>query len=130
MVDVLKVEDIGATFDGKVAFHKSCQSLRGLGVTDQPEKLVKNVNKCEVLPLDGADSCCGFGGEFSFNYPSISEAIVKEKCDNFINSGADILLLAEPGCLLNINGYLQRNHPGKKAMHISDFLYQSIKGGL
>lgn len=130
IVDVLQIEEIGAKFSGKVAYHESCRILRGLGVSDQPVKLINGVENCELLPLNAADSCCGFGGEFSFNYPSISEAIVKEKSDNFINSGADLLLLADPGCLLNINGYLQKHHPGKRAMHIADFLYKNIGGAL
>jgi L-lactate dehydrogenase complex protein LldE len=41
---------------------------------------------------------------------------------NYIDSGADLLLTAEPGCLLNISGYLSRNFPEKKAMHLADFL--------
>jgi L-lactate dehydrogenase complex protein LldE len=42
--------------------------------------------------------------------------------ENFLASGADLLLLNEPGCFLNIGGYLSRNHPGKKIMHLASFL--------
>jgi len=55
-------------------------------------------------------------------YPEISEAMVKDKARNFVNTGAEILLISEPGCLLNISGYLHRNHPGKRAMHLAGFL--------
>lgn len=122
IVDVMGIEVVDATYQGKVAFHRSCQQLRGLGISEQPEKLIRAVKGVEALPLVGADICCGFGGLFSVDYASISEAIVTNKTDNFINSGADVLVTCDPGCLTNINGYLSRSHPGKKAMHIATLL--------
>ena len=122
LVDILKIEDLGASFAGKVAYHESCHILRGLGVSQQPKKLISAVKGSELVPLNGADSCCGFGGEFANQFPDISEAMVKEKVQNHLTSGADILLLCEPGCLLNIGGYLNRRHPGKKVMHLASFL--------
>jgi L-lactate dehydrogenase complex protein LldE len=122
LVDVLKVEDTGASFGGKVAYHESCHILRGLGVSEQPKKLIRAVKGAELVPLDAADACCGFGGEFANHYPEISESILKEKVENYLASQADVLLVCEPGCLLNIGGFLSRNHPGKKAMHLVSFL--------
>jgi L-lactate dehydrogenase complex protein LldE len=122
LVDVLKVEDLGATFNGKVAYHESCHILRGLGISEQPQKLISAVKGAQLVPMNQADFCCGFGGEFSVHYPDISESMVQDKIKNFIESNADILLLCEPGCLLNISGYLSRNLPGKKVMHLASFL--------
>jgi len=122
IVDVLGVEDLGAAYAGKVAYHESCHILRGLGVSEQPKKLISKVKGAELTALPFAESCCGFGGEFALNYPDISEAMVQGKCENYLASGADLLLLCEPGCLLNIGGYLSRNHPDKKVMHLAQFL--------
>ena len=126
IVDELGITDVGASFDGKVTYHESCHILRGLGVSDQPKKLIAAVKGTEYVPLSSATACCGFGGEFSVAYPEISEAMVKEKAANFLGSGADVLLLSEPGCLLNVSGYLHRNHPGKKAMHLVSFLEKNV----
>ncbi len=122
LVDVRKVEDLGCSFKGKVAYHESCHILRGLNVSEQPKKLIRAVKGAELVSLDPPDSCCGFGGEFANNYPEISEAIVRSKVESYQASGADILLLSEPGCLLNIGGFLNRNHPDKRVMHLADFL--------
>lgn len=122
LVDVLKIEDVGASFAGKVAYHESCHILRGLQISEQPKKLIQAVPGIELVPLNAADTCCGFGGEFSFHYADISERMVKDKVDNYLASGADLLLLGEPGCLLNIGGYLSRHHPDKKIMHLACFL--------
>ncbi len=122
LVDVLKLEDLGSSFEGKVTYHESCHILRGLGVSVQPKKLIGAVKGAQLIPLEGADSCCGFGGEFAYNFPDISESMLKDKVENFLASGAEVLLLNEPGCLLNIGGYLHRNHPGKRIMHLASFL--------
>lgn len=122
IVDVLGVDDVGAHFGGKITYHESCHVLRGLGVSEQPKQLIANVDGAETVPLFSADICCGFGGEFANTYNYISEEMVKEKVQNFINSGADLLVLCEPGCLLNIDGYLSRHHPDKKVMHVANLL--------
>ena len=122
IVDILGFEDVGASYAGTVTYHESCHILRGLGVSEQPKRLIQKTQGTEFVPLPLADMCCGFGGEFAENYHYISEEMVKEKVENYLESGADLLVLCEPGCLLNINGYLSRNHPEKKAMHIAGFL--------
>ncbi len=122
MVDVAGMENVDAHFVGKVAYHNSCHLLRGLGVKEQPMKMLNAVKGLELVALNGAEECCGFGGQFALNYPYISEAIVRDKVKNFIASEAKILILADPGCLLNINGYLHRHYPDYQAMHLVSFL--------
>jgi L-lactate dehydrogenase complex protein LldE len=122
IVDVLGIEDVGASFKGKVAYHESCQVSRGLGIITQPKKLIAKTSGTEIVQLQNASVCCGFGGQFSVDYPEISESLVKEKADHFVASKADVLVLSEPGCYLNINGYLSRHYPGKTVMHIANFL--------
>jgi L-lactate dehydrogenase complex protein LldE len=127
VVDILGIEDVGASFSCKAAYHESCRNLRDLGVSEQPKKLIEAVNGTKLVPLNEADVCCGFGGDFSINFPSISEEIVKQKTKHFLDSNADMLILSEPGCLLNIRGYLSRYHPGKKAIHIASLLVSDFQ---
>ncbi|MFP4477196.1 MAG: (Fe-S)-binding protein [Desulfatibacillaceae bacterium] len=122
LVDELGVEEVGAAFDGKVAYHESCRLSRGAGVVEQPKKLIRAVRGAELVPMNKADACCGFGGEFSHAYHEISEEMVADKVNCFLQSGADILVMGEPGCFLNISGYVSRNHPGKKVMLLADLL--------
>lgn len=124
LVDIRKIEEVGTSFGGKVAYHESCHILRGLGVSEQPKKLIRGVKGAQLVPLNMSDSCCGFGGEFANHYPEISESMLRDKVEDYLASGADVLLLCEPGCLLNIGGFLSRNHPGKKVMHLTSFLAQ------
>ncbi|GAB4350966.1 MAG: lactate utilization iron-sulfur protein LutA [Candidatus Abyssubacteria bacterium] len=125
IVDALNIEDVGASFRGKITYHASCQLYRGLGVSEQPKKLIKAVKGAEFVPLPQEHMCCGFGGEFSTGYPEISEALVSAKAANYLASEADVLVACEPGCLLNIGGYLKRRHPDKKVMHIACLLTEN-----
>jgi len=125
LVDIRKVENVDTSFEGKVAYHESCHVLRGLGVSEQPKKLIRAVKGAQLVLLNAADSCCGFGGEFANHYPDISESMARDKVEDYLASGADLLLLCEPGCLLNIGGFLSRNFPGEKVMHLASFLAQN-----
>jgi L-lactate dehydrogenase complex protein LldE len=129
IVDVMGVSEVGASFDGQVVYHESCHLLRGLKVSEQPKKLIQSVKGTELLPLPNAEACCGFGGEFALNHPAISEAMVEDKVKHYLGSGAELLILSEPGCLLNIGGYLERHHPEKKVTHIANFLTGGIADG-
>ncbi len=122
LVDVLGVTDTGASFSGKVAYHDSCHLSRDLGVSLQPRTLIRAAQGTELVVLNNGDQCCGFGGEFSVSYPDISTAMVSAKAQSYLDSGADLLVVGEPGCLLNIGTYLEKNHPGKQVLHIAEFL--------
>ena len=128
IVDHLGVEQLGGSYQAKVAYHESCSTLNALGVSAQPKALIRSVEGAELVELTGADICCGFGGTFANSFPEISTALVRQKTEYFLESGADLLVMCDPGCLLNIRGYLDRHHPDKKATHIADFLADSLRG--
>ncbi len=129
MVDVADLVDVSARFAGKVACHDSCRLLRGLGIYEQPRKMLNAVKDIELVSLNRSTECCGFGGQFALKYPYLSEAIVRDKVEDFIASDAEVLIVSDPGCLLNINGYLRRFHPGRHAKHLVSFLAQHREGG-
>ena len=89
LVDGLGIDDVGASYDGKVTYHDSCHLLRGLGVAEQPRRLIRNIQRAELVEMKDADKCCGFGGTFAVKYPDISVAMVDEKISNIIASGAN-----------------------------------------
>ena len=62
LVSVLGVTDVGATFDKKIVYHPSCHLLRELGVSVEPKALIGAVRGAQLLELERAESCCGFGG--------------------------------------------------------------------
>lgn len=122
IVDVLGVEDVGAEFHAKAVYHTSCHMTRLLGEKEAPFKLLKNVKGLQLLPLKNAYDCCGFGGTFSVKMTAISEQMVDEKISHIEESGADVLIGADNGCLMNIGGRMSRLGKPIKVMHISEVL--------
>jgi L-lactate dehydrogenase complex protein LldE len=68
--------------------------------------------------------CCGFGGAFSVRHPDISGAIAGDKVDALIETGADVLVSADCGCLANLNGTLEKRGAQLRGQHIATFLWQ------
>jgi L-lactate dehydrogenase complex protein LldE len=121
LVNVLKVEDVGARFAGKVTYHMACH-LRGLGLLTEPERLLRRVRGLELVPLERADECCGFGGSFAVRYPGISGAMVRDKADLIERAGVDTVVATDAGCLMNIAGCLRRRGSRVKALHLAEVL--------
>ena len=122
LVDVLGVQDVGARYDGKITYHDSCHLLRNLRIQSQPRKLLSKVSGAEFIELHDADRCCGFGGSFAVKYADISSAMVTDKVNSIVASGADTVVGCDMGCLMNIQGMLNRRGSDIKIMHIAQIL--------
>src|SRR5262249_26385475 len=107
LVNVLKVEEVGSRFSGRVTYHMACH-LRALSLTDEPERLLRKVKDLELVPLERFDECCGFGGSFSVRFPEISGAMVRDKTNFIEKTGVDAVVTTDAGCLMNIAGCLRR----------------------
>jgi len=122
LVDVLGVEDLGSKYDGRITYHDSCHLMRGIGVKEQPRKLIRNIRGAEFVEMNDSDRCCGFGGAFSIKYSEISTAILEDKVKNILDSNAEVVTGCDMGCLMNIQGMLSRKGLPVKTMHIAQLL--------
>lgn len=122
LVNILKITDIGAEFSAKVCVHDSCAALREYGLRNEPRQLLANVKGLEIVEMEESDTCCGFGGTFSVKQPAISQAMVEQKVQNAIASGAEYITSTEASCLMNIAAYIEKNNCPVKAIHIVDIL--------
>jgi L-lactate dehydrogenase complex protein LldE len=122
LVRVLKIEDVGARFRGRVTWHDACHGLRDLGVHREPRRLISHVREAEFVELENADACCGFGGTFSVKYPEISAAILDEKIKAIDRAGVDIVASGDASCLMQIGGRLSRIGSKVRVMHLAELL--------
>ncbi len=128
LVHILKVADVGAAFPHRVTCHYPCHLTRGLGVRDEPLELLRKVRGLELIPFDESETCCGFGGIFSVVYPEVSKAMMETKVKNILASGAEVVVVSEPGCLVNIRGGLAKLHSPVRAMHLIEILAEGGAG--
>jgi L-lactate dehydrogenase complex protein LldE len=122
LVNVLKVTDVGASFPRGVTYHASCHLLRGLDAREEPKTLLRNVRGLTLLPLSSEETCCGFGGVFSVIYPEVSRAMMEAKIRSIHESGAEVVVACDAGCLMNIAGGLRTIRSPIQALHIVDVL--------
>jgi L-lactate dehydrogenase complex protein LldE len=122
LVRELGVEDVGASFPHSVAYHPTCHSLRVTRVGDAPLRLLRNVRGLDLVGLDDADECCGFGGTFSVKNADTSSAILADKCRRLEESGAEFCTALDGSCLLQIGGGLSRRGSGVRPIHLAEIL--------
>ena len=106
----------------RVAYHPSCHLLRELEASAEAILLLKGVAGAEVVPLEGEEVCCGFGGTFSVKYPSISGSMLQDKVEAVARSGADALVACDMSCLMHIGGGLSRKDVPTRPMHLAQLL--------
>ncbi|HZZ77263.1 MAG TPA: (Fe-S)-binding protein [Gemmataceae bacterium] len=121
LVNLLGVEDVGARYQGKVAYHYACH-LRGLGLAGEVERLLNRVEGLTYVGIDRQDQCCGFGGSFSVRYPQISTAMVTDKVNCIAATGADAVVSTDAGCLMNIGGRMRRLGHKTEVLHLAEIL--------
>lgn len=130
LVDELNITDVDSSFEGSVTYHDSCHLSRGLGIIEQPRTLLKNIKGLELVEMKDSDTCCGFGGTFSVNYPEISTSMVDDKIANILESGAETVVGCDISCLMNILGRISRRKENVKVLHIAQVLAGQSGGAL
>ena len=122
LVDVMGRAPAAAAFAGTVAYHDSCSALRELGIREQPRKLLGAVKGLGLREPEDAEACCGFGGMFCVKYAGISDAMAAKKIRALAASGADTVVSADLGCLLQIAGSLARQGSAMRVRHVAEIL--------
>jgi L-lactate dehydrogenase complex protein LldE len=122
LVDVLGITDVGARFPRAVAFHPTCHSLRLLRVGDRPQRLLAAVADLRLVALPHADECCGFGGTFAVKNSDTSVAMGRDKVDEVLSSGAEVLTAGDTSCLIHLGGLLSRRGAAVQVMHMAQIL--------
>jgi L-lactate dehydrogenase complex protein LldE len=122
LTDVLKIEDVGASFNGMVTYHDSCHALRELKIKDGPRKLLQNVRGLQLVEMEPAEECCGFGGTFSVKFPEISGSMARTKIDAIERTGAGTVVSIDSSCLMQLQGALRRAGSKIRTMHLAEIL--------
>ncbi len=122
LVNVLKIENLGASLPGLATYHDSCAGLRECKIKEEPRKLLANVKGLELAEMNDVETCCGFGGTFAVKFEPISVAMGDQKADNAQATGAQYLISTDLSCLMHIDGVMKNKGLDIKAMHLADVL--------
>jgi len=122
ITDVLGLDDVGAAFPHRVAYHASCHSMRVAGIGDRPYRLLANVRGLQLVEHAGADECCGFGGTFSMKNSAVSTAMVNDKAKAVAAAKPEYLVSVDSSCLMNIGGALAIQGSPIRTLHLAEVL--------
>jgi len=127
LVDVLKVkpEDfkLKKEFEGKTAtWHDPCHLVRYQNIKDQPRMILKGLKGLKYVEMPNADMCCGMGGSFSVYHYDLTKKIAKKKMDGIAATGADIVVTACPGCMINLIDNVYQNKMPQKVYHFLELV--------
>ncbi|MFM2388117.1 MAG: hypothetical protein RL660_2874 [Bacteroidota bacterium] len=125
LIDILKVEDLGASFPAKATYHDACGALRECGIKEGPRKLLSKVKGLELTEMKECETCCGFGGTFAVKFEPISVGMAQTKVQSAIDTGAEYILSTDVSCLMHIDAYIRKNNLPIKTLHVVDVLAMS-----
>jgi L-lactate dehydrogenase complex protein LldE len=122
LVDVLKIENYGASLNAKATYHDSCAALRECKIKDAPRKLLAQVKGLELTEMKDVETCCGFGGSFAVKFDDISVAMADQKIINAKATKAEVIISTDLSCLMHLDGYIKGKNLPIQTMHIADVL--------
>lgn len=126
VVNQLGVTDLGASFPHKITFHDGCHGLRELGLKQPPRELLGKVKGLELVEMNAAETCCGFGGTFAAKFPSISTAMGEVKCASALDTQAEYIVSNDSSCLMQIQGLATRQQKPIKTIHLAEVLANNL----
>lgn len=128
LIEVLKIEKLDATLNAKVTYHDACGALRECGIKEGPRKLLQSIKGIELVEMDEATTCCGFGGTFAVKFEPISVAMAQTKVQSALATGAQYMVTTDVSCMMHIQTYIDKNKLPIQTIHIVDLVAKALFG--
>ena len=109
-----------------VTYHDSCSGLREMGIKEQPRALLQKSGSAQIIEHQEAETCCGFGGTFCVKYSDISDRMVSQKLNHAQATGASTLVAGDLGCILNMQGKVEREKAPLQVKHVAEVLQSKL----
>ncbi len=111
-----------------LVYQDACHLLHGQKISVQPRQLLKQIPQVTLVePIDAA-LCCGSAGVYNMLQPEVAEELGNQKVQNLLNTGADLIASANPGCTLQITKHLELQGKKIDVIHPIELLDYSIRG--
>lgn len=128
------LDKIDTSFSKKVGLLKCCHGLRGLHLGKPSEfagkdfslmeQVLARVKNLEIVHPQRADDCCGFGGTFSIKEADLSVKMGKDRLQDFMENGAEVITGTDVSCLMHLEGIIKKRGYKLEVKHFSEILYQ------
>ena len=111
---------------GKITYHDSCHLKRSLRADQPPRELLQKTGY-EISEMFECDVCCGMGGSYSVKLPEMSAPILQRKLKNIKDTGAPVVAMDCPGCVMQIRGGMDKDGAGVRVRHTAELIAEQLK---
>jgi glycolate oxidase iron-sulfur subunit len=113
----------------KVVYHDACHLAHAQGVRSQPRDLLRMIPELELVDPPEWEICCGSAGIYNLVQPEAAAELGRRKARNLLDTGAEIVAAANPGCAIQIAAHTERLGHRMPVVHPMELLQESIEGG-
>ena len=106
----------------KATYHDPCHVVHGQKIRTQPRRLLAQVPGLQLVELNESDWCCGSAGIYNLTQPEMAARLLERKIRHVLASGAEAVITANPGCILQIQQGLREHGRDVKVFHIVEVL--------
>jgi glycolate oxidase iron-sulfur subunit len=110
----------------RVTYQESCHLVHGQKVKNAPRKLIRAVPGVELVEMPLADYCCGSAGIYNVTQTAASLEILEEKMRHAASTHAEVIVTANPGCMLQLRAGAAMHSTGQQVLHVVELLDQAL----
>jgi glycolate oxidase iron-sulfur subunit len=114
--------------EATVAYHDACHLSHAQGVRAEPRRLLATIPGVQLREIAESDLCCGSAGIYNILHPEPARELGDRKARNIVATGADLLVTANPGCLMQVASAIERSGHPMRLMHTIELLDASLRG--
>jgi glycolate dehydrogenase iron-sulfur subunit len=105
-----------------VTYHDPCHVVHGQKIRTQPRRLLAQVPGLRVVDLWESDWCCGSAGIYNLTQPEMATRLLHRKVRHILATGAEAVVTANPGCILQIEAGLRAHGSPVRVLHLVEVL--------
>jgi glycolate oxidase iron-sulfur subunit len=120
----------GATFGElpmRVTYQDPCHLAHAQGIRGEPRTLLRSVRGLELIEMADADVCCGSAGYYNLAQPDYADRLLDGKIDAILATGADAVITANPGCMLQLAAGLRSRGKTVPVLHVIEVLDRAMR---
>jgi glycolate oxidase iron-sulfur subunit len=114
----------------RVVYHDACHLRHAQGVREEPRALLRSIPGIELLDVaTEPDICCGSAGVYNLLQPEAGAALGQRKAGHLIDTGAEAIAAANPGCAAQLDYHLHARGNPIPIYHPIELLWRSVQAG-
>ena len=116
-----------ARLERRVTYQDPCHLAHAQRITRQPRDILKSIPGLQLVEMEQAAMCCGSAGFYALVQPDLAGKILDSKLEKVLATGAEQVVTANPGCMMQIEMGLQKRGAPVKVRHVVDLLDEAYR---